>query len=165
VIRLIAIDPGAHTGWAVFYDAELVSCGLCELTKGERPPKGPYDLLYWEHPTVYPGCPAGKARDILTLLDRARDIADYVQAVRKVSVLPRDWKGTIPKTTQNRRDVNRLNQTESTVLFAARAGNGRPVAQSLLNNVIDAVGLGLWAVGRGNHNYPTNAITKPGSYK
>jgi hypothetical protein len=155
MIRLIAIDPGAHTGWAVYYDKTLVDCGLCELAKGERPPRWglpgycAYDLCYWEHPTVYPGCPAGKARDILTLLDRARDIADYVQAVRKVSCLPRDWKGTIPKNTQNRRDVNRLSQAESTVLFAARSGNGRPVAQSLRNNVIDAVGLGLWAVGRG----------------
>lgn len=145
MVRLIAIDPGAHTGWAVFHDSTLVDCGLCELAKGERPPVGniPYDLLYWEHPTIYPGCPAGKARDILTLLDRARDIADYIKAVKKVSVLPRDWKGTIPKITQNRRDVNRLSPAERAVLLATRC------IPSLLNNVIDAVGIGLWAVGRG----------------
>lgn len=57
-------------------------------------------------------------------------------------VTPQRWKGGVPKKIHQPRIMNEL--TESERRFVVGCG-----PKSLIHNVIDAVGIGLWAVGRG----------------
>lgn len=141
----LAIDPGKNTGWARFADKCLDACGLVPDV-GLITVYG--DEMVIELPQVYRGRFAkGDPNDLIELaaiVGRAEQLArDSLMSVRKVK--PRDWKGTIKKKIHNARVLKALDSAE-----AWRFGQGVVgVAAGVQHNVIDAVGLGLWAVGRG----------------
>ncbi len=68
-------------------------------------------------------------------------------------VTPAQWKGAVPKEVHQPRILAALTAAEQGVLDAAK------VAPTLKNNVVDAIGLGLWAVGR--LGQPVPVIFKP----
>lgn len=57
-------------------------------------------------------------------------------------VLPREWKGQTPKDIHNARVLKRLTPEELKIVQTCS------VSESLLHNTIDAVGIGLFHLGR-----------------
>lgn len=96
--------------------------------------------LVVEWPRIYmPGKSKGNNADLLYLTCVAGALAAWHgEQVRAVH--PDAWKGQVPKTVMAGRIRMRLQPDE-----VARI---RPCAASLEHNVLDAIGIGLWAVGR-----------------
>jgi hypothetical protein len=140
-----AIDPGEDTGWAWFGDGMLVECGLngdlglsnavdgCEVTI-ERPryyPRStkrvdPNDLITLAITAGQLGC-------------RAVDVGAHV-----AWVFPQEWKGSVPKDIHNRRVLGQLRYGETLIYTNAT----KTIPKSKHNNVIDAIGIGLWRLDR-----------------
>lgn len=131
---LLAIDPGTRTGWAVFAGAKLLACGL-----GDPPTEGA-DRIVIEIPQVYPAHPV-PPNDLITLAFLAGRYAG--RATCEVStVFPHQWKGNLSKEVCAARVRFRLSPEEKKVVDEIRV----PVKQ--LHNVMDAIGIGLFALGR-----------------
>lgn len=141
---LLAIDPGADSGWARFGDdGALVACGLND---------GAMDAgitrIYIERPMIYPGGrQQARPRDIITLALRAGDWAGWLRGfvgVQAEYVEPAEWKGQVRKDIHHARIWARLSPAEQAI--AADAAKG--IAPSKRHNMLDAIGIGLHAIGR-----------------
>jgi len=127
VTWITAIDPGARAGWALFFGRDLTACG----------PGDPDELVgevVIECPRVYPH---GKVdpNDLIVLARRVGRIEE--RAGRPCTlVFPRAWKGTVKKPIMTARILSRMTTAE------------RGLLMKIDHNVIDAIGLGLWKVGR-----------------
>lgn len=147
-VRILAIDPGVHRhAWA------LIGKGLLDCGIGERFPRD-INRVVIEMPRIYP-----KARskvppnDIVDLAYAAGVAVGGIIAgdpnVKVQVVTPREWKGTIPKTKKwdryiiHKRIAQWLTPPERIVYVKAL----EQVAPSLRHNIVDAVGIGLWAYG------------------
>jgi hypothetical protein len=176
---VIALDPGRAGGWA-FGDRELVACGLVEPAKAYPTPSKPGSvprsvqgqnqlILDWFHKGF------GAASGRLSVLYDAADLAlvevpqwqlgDTPDDIRNLCltayrgglmvadtgakwlwvVHPHDWKRGVPKGIHNTRVLAGMTPRELDLLDRAR------VAEKLLNNVIDAIGLWKWAKERSDH--------------
>lgn len=136
---LLAIDPGASTGWALFvYDA-LVECG-----RGDPPRDGgrlSYGTVVIECPRAYPH---GKV-DPNDLIALARKVGRFETLYPNAEIVyPSTWKGSLTKQQCHARFLQRLDQTEWAALDAGLVG----VPNSARHDVKDAVCLGLWKLGR-----------------
>lgn len=137
---LLSIDPGIHAGWAIFDPKTkgLEQCGL-----------GLESLLHYgvdgltkgviEIPRIYPKSPV-PPQDIATLAKTAGYLKGRLHPISFTEVFPRDWKGSVPKPVHNRRVLHALSTTDQYVFSVCVEG----IADGLVNNVIDAVGLGVW---------------------
>jgi hypothetical protein len=153
---LLAIDPGANQGWALFEDRKLIACGLgdpktCDLHRIDR-----IAGVLIEKPIIYPGR-KGKARpaDIITLAVSAGETGgQYRQwpGIEVSYVFPYEWiGGSVRKEVNQPRILRALLPEERQVLdscFANGGYRGRPMAKGKRHNVIDAVGIGLFGVNR-----------------
>lgn len=144
---ILTIDPGAVTGWALWSADALAACGL-----STPPAAGRYDHangiadVYIERPVIYPRSKA-RPNDIITLAVNAGEWGGRYHYATVHYVEPRTWKGTIDKAVHHPRIRAALTDREAAVLAAAEAG----VAKSKRHNLLDAVGIGLWALGRMGH--------------
>jgi hypothetical protein len=168
VKRLLSIDPGisptSGTGWALFHQSgsssELRVAGLARPSDGElvvrcrgiveQVIRGIGDIvlnaLVLEHMVVYP-LPRmkGDPNDLLALAVLEGVFLGLPVPTSGVHLLPaRAWKGQVPKEVIRDRIEAALAQPEREVLKGALAG----VNGSVRHNVYDAVGLGLYALGR-----------------
>jgi hypothetical protein len=136
--RILAIDPGKHAGWAYFDDDwSLKWCGVNDV-----PSCSPTDLVI-EIPQVYPHrAQKGDPNDLITVAFGAGLIAGRFPKARLRLVKPHQWKGTVPKEIHNRRVLAALTEGERVVAESAK------VQASVRHNMIDAIGLGLWHLGR-----------------
>jgi hypothetical protein len=140
---LLAIDPGEDAGWAIFDSKKLTACGL-----GEEPDlSGIVDRVVVELPKIYPGRKQ-KARpgDIVLLATRAGERGGPYRR-RGITVdyfEPNEWKGGVPKEVSHSRAWALLNDSERDVIALAAKG----IAPGKRHNMLDAVALGLFAVGR-----------------
>ncbi len=154
---LLAIDPGENTGWAVFDVGQLHSCGL------GPPSTGPFIEL--EEVVIECEQLRGRSeRNPNAILLMARNAGEWfgrfdgLAKVRYVRVA--DWKGRTPKDINHRRSFAQLAPPELQALVtgckgmsprsspideAVRAGLSKADKRA---NVLDAIGIGLWAVGR-----------------
>jgi hypothetical protein len=132
----MAIDPGGVTGWALFSDGALVAADAC--ADGGIAPWGEAAII--EIPDrVEPGIPLG---DVLMCARRAGGYEALCRnaGMRVETVPPVRWKGTLSKAlTKNRARA---------ALTAAELERIPPVPKSTAHNMYDAIGLGLWALGR-----------------
>jgi hypothetical protein len=139
---ILAIDPGAYTGWAFFYERALTTCGLsrpsrwfeltdCDAYAGYRP------LVLIEQPTIYPHSKAPPA-SIMALQLKVGELKGRFEMVGcKVELVePRVWKKQVPKTIHNARTR------------AALTAEELPLTVGMRHDVWDAIGLGLWKLGR-----------------
>lgn len=143
---IMAIDPGTKaTGWATFLGDKLHEAGLVRAKDtqdmiAELKKMGwAVDEVVVEYPQVYPGHRADP-NDLIGLAlisGAAATLGDTIRLVR-----PLAWKGQIPKEIHHRRIFAQLDMGEQ------RRINLVGVPKSLIHNVNDAIGLGLWAVGR-----------------
>ena len=83
-----------------------------------------------------------RKNDIGMLAFHAGMLAARVKAKSVRLVKPQQWKGSRPKEVDNRLTMGLLSDQERRIVAAVNA------PPSLLHNVIDAIGIGLWAIGR-----------------
>lgn len=135
---LLAIDPSMDPnkeGWAFFVDGTLQRCGLyCDM---ESSLYGLTDFVVIECPMIYPRTKVDP-NDILVLAIRVGIHIGSAQAagVDYRLVRPREWKGTVPKAVFAKRILSKLTASEGRILW------------SLDHNIVDAIGLGLYHLGR-----------------
>lgn len=151
--RLISIDPGVKfTGWAYFEDKRMEDCGLIKAKRlNEMFAKCEETLEYYsrhcnqiviEKPQVYAQRKMkGDANDLITIGLVAGFCASL--CLDPHFILPRDWKGTVNKDIMTERIQDRwMNELERGILREAK------VAKTYRHNTIDAIGIGLWYLGR-----------------
>ena len=143
--QLLAFDPGKHHfGWAAFLDGVLVRCGLSSSDhKGLESFAALGYPAVIEVPQVYQ---KQRGKDPNDLIDVAIVVGRILQALGPGDavevVRPRTWKGTAPKVVMGARIEERLSAEELGTLFDV------VVADGLRHNVVDAIGIGLWRLGR-----------------
>ena len=172
---LVSIDPGRNLGWSVFvYFGPMIvpgqtwgwvlrACGLVTSTatnintqaaetckevqekvlrvlwdSGFHPGQHPLsvcELMEWR-----PDDRRSNAQDLIRVATIGAAVAGMLSP-EPAFVTPNEWKGQVPKEIMGSRILHSLQWDE-----ANRAGKDIPT--NLRHNVIDAVGIGLWAVGR-----------------
>lgn len=149
---IIGIDPGVNTvAWSRVQNNRLIACGLIEaafplnvisfMDKQEWQMVLP--VLHVEKPQVYDvSKQKGDQKDIVNLAITVGALAGCWASKGGVFVLfePREWKGQVPKDIMLSRIVDKLMEEEVAII--------PKLPKSKLHNVIDAVGIGLWACGR-----------------
>jgi len=138
---LLAFDPGNRTGWAKFVGQELHSAGLL---KAGRPELGLPQRVVIEVPRWYPHEHKVDVNDLLDLGQKAGWLKGFYEDLGAETeyVYPRTWKGTVPKDIHNERVLQKLSSAELSVL------QKKPRATKFDHNMVDAVGIGLWKLGR-----------------
>lgn len=149
-MNLIAIDPGRTTGWAVFEDSTYVKKQLCmcgSLKKAEL-----WDCIRTlrvlhraviELPRWYPH-DQKDVNDLIDLAVQVGEVKHFLEAARcEVELVwPRTWKGNVKKEIMTERILSRLTPDELALVPL------RPRARTPDHNAVDAIGLGLWKLGR-----------------
>lgn len=150
-MSLLSVDPGNSTGWAFFDSKGSLQC--CGLVKCLVPASldalaetvTSASQIYVEIPQVYSGPRAkGDPNDLIQVAVCAGwVISQYRQADLK-TVKPAEWKGQEPKEITHKRVLASLSPYELAV-FEQNLGKHK---KSVQHNVVDAVGIGLWALKR-----------------
>lgn len=169
-MRLLAIDPGKFSGWAVFEKGRLVACGLVEhkrrkqtvtvdqgvayaqaaaaaLSAFKDKLPASVDCVTIELPRVW-GAQTESPNAVLKCAVSAGAWLGFALAtwgVEAKPVTPGEWKASTNKDIQNARDWGALAPAEREVVAAW----GRGVAPSKRNHTLDAIGIGLHYLGRG----------------
>lgn len=161
---VIAFDPAtrkqaAAMGWSRFHNRELSCCGQIEaaefvaaLKPGGPPlpaglrPGGVKLSVAVERPRWFPNRRDIDANDILDLSVMVGRIeAAYLICGAEVELVPpRDWKGTVRYDISNRRVLAALYPQEKALVPRKPRATKEPYD----HNILDAIGLGLWKVGR-----------------
>ncbi len=156
----IAIDPGLRgVGIAAFEGKELMRAGY--VKNSEQKLRGPqawysmaHEVRYWVWPSfglipcdtlvlegqqIYLGAKINPAH-LIEIAGVAGAVAYAIDAKKRVSYLPRIWKGQVPKDVHNQRTLAKLSEKEQAVIEYP--------ATSLRHNVYDAIGLGMYHLRR-----------------
>lgn len=166
---IVALDPGATSGVAVFTRTGL-------LTDARAMPAGRvWEWLSYanvthfvhERPQIYNGRnadgtrkSAGDPNKLLPLYGQALELfgrlARYQEAEAdrdddvptpiRIEYTPATWKGQVPKEVHHARILARLTSAELADLPPCRVSKGNPHGYD--NNMLDAIGLGLFYLGR-----------------
>lgn len=163
---MICIDPGLRgIGMAIFSENEL---HRAEYVKNPHNGRGyaahsalahqihiyqAYRNLFSEAlielPQVYPGMPKTDLNDLIDVAGVgaacAYVLAEYYGFVK--SVFPREWKGSVDKQVMLKRIWSKLTPGEQAVV--------QKTNKSDTEDILDAIGIGLWRLNRLNtKNYP-----------
>ncbi len=141
----LAIDPGVkHLGVALFEDETLVYATLLKTGDAQALSElffvhGPPDRVVIELPQVYARSKSkGDPNDLIAV---AVVVGALTACLKNAELIkPRVWKGTVDKSVFLKRILGKLEPGELALL--------PKLAKSLVHNVQDAVGIGLFAVGR-----------------
>jgi hypothetical protein len=140
---LLAIDPGAKSGYAVFVQGAnfwYVHNALVASPATSLWPEHDFDFVVIENPVIYPHSKARPA-DILKL---SRIVGRYEERYGPRAkygvhlVEPRQWKGTIDGDIMTRRIEANLSALDRLALTEILPG--------VRHNALDAIGLGFWAL-------------------
>lgn len=154
--ELLSCDPGAkNCALAYWRHGGLVHVGFSQTVGGFIFP-GPE--LAIEVPFIYPKGPQGQKEgadpnDLIQVAYAAGVIAGLRQAIKIETYLPRKWKGQVPKPIHHGRVWDTLNTYEHRRLpletyDRIQTGiNGGPYSWAG-HNLLDAVGIGLYYLGR-----------------
>lgn len=127
-------------GWALFDEkGQLQGCGLRHLP----PELPPLKKIMIERP--HTGRTRARARDILTLAIRAGEVGGvlrYLTGIEPEYIEPGKWKRQLPKKRCNDIVEAKLSPQEKSLLNKIKPLSAK-------HNVLDAVGIGLFLVGRG----------------
>ena len=154
--NVLAVDPGENCGIALFRDEKLALVHLIKSKDTEHLAKefGEYisSLVYEgriasiiEVPQIYKNSPVNPNR-IATLAFLAGALFAKLTSVSALTrvVIPHEWKGTVPKEIHNKRILKKLDMEETAILGQCVSS----IPPSLVNNVVDAIGLGLYLIQR-----------------
>lgn len=165
---LISLDPGLHAcGVALWRDGQLARCDLVKSpvlkgNDGEAMRSMVRAVAAWtmvnytqvvsvdacvvEFPRIYQRVAnksKGDPNDLTPLAGIAIGVLVKLDPTTAVRVFPSEWKGQMPEDATTSRVRSRLDLFEAQCLK-----NAEERAKSLAHNVVDAVGIGLWALGR-----------------
>lgn len=153
VRQLVTFDPGETTGWAAFFNGKLIDCGYVKKDKLWDCPVWKYvcpgSTVLVEVTMMYPSQKEKNPGKIFRNGVLSGEVKGFARALGALveEVLPRRWKGTIPKP----KTAGEQYIVERRVLKMADAEEARLIKQSksarakgLNHNVIDAVGIGFW---------------------
>lgn len=153
-MQYTSVDPGKNTGWAVWGEGPiLLECGLAQEDGSPKYPplRGRPGLFLVEIPQVYTAQKSdGDPNDLIAVAVLAGQYRERFLAAgaRVGGVLPREWKGTISKEMCNARTKITIERMGGASLENYKKHTAR-IAPTLLNNTLDAVGLGLAAFTKG----------------
>ncbi len=135
----VSVDPGVHaSGMAWWTYGKLAQVEYCK--PGHNILQIATDLLI-EVPQVYQGrAQKGDPNDLITLAVEVGRITTLFSNYKLVK--PREWKGTIKKEMMLRRILKTLTMPELLMLKALK------LPKSKEKECIDALGIGLWYLGR-----------------
>lgn len=156
---VISIDPGIRgCGVAIFADKVLVEA--CYVTNPAKRGNGPgesYEMAYevsrhfqqpetlvLEWPQIYAAPQRGQKdpNNLLCLAGIDAALVGSLQPLKVEHFLPHEWKGNLPKETAHHpRVMARLSDDEKARIKKAPSAD-------LQHNIVDAVGLGLFYLGR-----------------
>lgn len=91
-----------------------------------------------EHPRVYPGMPKTDLNDLLDVVAVGAAVAGLFQDAQ--TVFPSEWKGTMKKQAMLERIASKLTPGELSMV--------QKTNKSDTEDILDAVGIGLWKLGR-----------------
>lgn len=153
------IDPGVRgCGYAEFFDSTLE---FCRYVRGKVEGNGyvvardmAMEFEYFvyantvciEKPRVYPQVRQrkGDQNDLIDLAMVAGAIAGSVAKGSKlITYYPHEWKGNMPKEKMTKHILSLLSPAERALVDKEQEKCG-----ALIHNVIDAVGIGLFRLGR-----------------
>jgi hypothetical protein len=147
-MKLMTVDPGKNLGWAMFEDGRLIETGLIEahsladtvfelvgVCERHRPAEAVIEI-----PQVYQQrLWKGDQNDLVDVAVIAGAAAATLIAYAEPQLIrPHGWKGNRPKAIDNRHTFSLLDDEEKSKI---PSGAKR-------HNVLDAVGMGLWKLGR-----------------
>lgn len=153
--RVLAVDPGAHSaGWALFEDDILLSAHFAEgagVAQRVSDTVSYASRIVVEVPQVYSGAKvAAPSGDLINVAYHAGEIVGTVKA-RQIgwvcaveAIPPARWKGQAPKDVIHGRVRACLDAVETAVLESCLTR----IPARFRHNALDAVGIGLWAIGR-----------------
>lgn len=174
-MRIVPLDPGLREcGVSLFDGPDMVECAMpvspCKKARGivawrdmaevcldwilEREP----DVLVYEMMQPYTGNSEAKNTELLQLTGVLGAVgAGLPKSVQVVSYLPAQWKGQTPKPKHHKQLTGAtskrtgrfrpgiLTKEELAIFDAARKG----VPAGKQHNILDAIGIGCYHVGRG----------------
>lgn len=158
--RVLSVDPGLHgSGAALFEGGKLKAAAyVAGAREGKRPdlwvpmaralvdwagPMGAGDTIVVELMQVYErGKSKGDPADLLELAAIAGAVCALSPATVRRAYLPREHKGQVPKEIIHKRALSRLDLEEAAAIVYPRA------LKTLGHNVLDAVAMGLFHLGR-----------------
>lgn len=147
----VAIDPGLDTGWSIWLERparpsfELLACGLGDPRSSRAHIASAISSVLIESPVIYPHSKANP-NDIIRLAVNAGTWAGRYEMLGACVefVEPSRWKGQVPKDIHHGRVWSALTPEEQKIVDSAV--KSRPASKR--HNILDAVGLGLWAAKR-----------------
>lgn len=161
---LLAVDPGKReAGWAWFSEeGRFLHCGLARAGKGplwvcvdeitsaiHKSTPGRCGELVIEKPRIYRQRKwKGDPKDQIDLAIMVGALIRDTRARDCQLPSPHDWKGNVPKTRLiadyviHNRNLKTLNENERSAYGAGL----KTAPAGLCHNIVDAVGIGLWAV-------------------
>ena len=160
---ILCVDPGIRGCGVALFDSDDRRLARCAYVKNPARSGGgpreaacmgaavfnavhePARFVVVEWPQVYAqGKQKGDQADLLSLAAVDGAIVGAFGLSEAASVLPRVWKGQVPKEIMVSRILLRLTDGERGIFEACT----REVPKSLRHNVVDAIGIGLFTVGR-----------------
>jgi hypothetical protein len=150
---LIAIDPGVKiSGWALFAsDGRLDSCGVARSKSTDdaraaeqqagQIPTAAVAVVELMHPRG--DDTRSRTAEILRVQWVGGFLAGRLGLVARAAP-PHEWKGSVPKHIHHPRILARLDDGELRVMDSHLSG----LSSKVKHNAIDAIGIGLWALGR-----------------
>jgi hypothetical protein len=150
---LATCDPGRDAGLASFIDSTLKWCGL-NLVPPAYCPKlswlghsGKHDRLVIEIPNAHEKRKRkSDPQDLITLAIRAGRWIERVPHSALTQKFPSEWKAGVPKEIHNGLVLQALTPAER-LTFAYWCSLYK-IPKGKLNNVFDAIGIGLETLGR-----------------
>ncbi len=136
---MICIDPGVRACGLAFFSSDKELIYARYVLVSELRDQVANSPLLIEMPRIYPGSAQQKG-DLNDLLDLAA-VVGYCEALFGVGerVFPARWKGQVPKKIMTARIISKLTPDELSRIARVGAKD---------HNTIDAVGIGLWKLGR-----------------
>lgn len=141
---MITHDAGNKPGYALFDGPTLVEVSRTFIHPREVRKRWPFHdagdplKVIVEIPTSRGGNTPASVDSLITLaITAGRVIGRYEELGQRVrTVTPNQWKGSVPKAIHHKRIKARLTSEELALLVGASG------------DMIDAVGIGLWDLGR-----------------
>lgn len=169
----LALDPGLRTcGLALFRKGKLAAAGLARNPYGTR--SGVRDVEPWiamamstrkwlneidirfiesviyEMPEVYGGGGSRNSdpNDLMQLAGVLGAVGHALNEAKWYGFFPKDWKGQVSKEVHHRRIYHKYLTGQEQIRLDLTLAANCPEAPSLHHNAYDAVGLGLYVLGR-----------------
>lgn len=153
-MNVLAIDPGNITGWALYRRNILVEADLIDYKHSGTTNKFHFfyhkcllNKMIIEFPRIYDR--RNWLGDPNDLLEVACCAGHFLEQSKKYGspcerISPQQWKGQRPKSADHKYTKRLLNEEELKIVTELE----KKYAKDKVHNVLDAIGIGLYAVGR-----------------